>query len=177
MRGELDFQQSFRRRVGLLKGLKEEALERVIERIPLTDGAERLVGTLKRLGYKTAILSGGFTFFGRVLQERLGIDYLHANTLDVRDGVVTGEVAGEIVDGARKAFYLKKLAEEQGLSLEQTIAVGDGANDLPMLRLAGLGIAFRAKPVVRQEARQSLSTLGLDGILYLVGVRDREAGL
>jgi len=174
MRGELDFQASFRRRVGLLKGLKEEALGRVMERIPLTEGAERLVGTLKRLGYRTAILSGGFTFFGEALQRRLGIDYLHANQLDVRDGVVTGEVRGEIVDGARKAYYLQKLAGELGLSLEQTIAVGDGANDLPMLRLAGLGIAFRAKPVVRAEARQSLRALGLDGILYLVGVRDRE---
>jgi len=174
MRGELDFQSSFRRRVGLLKGLQEDALARVMARIPLTEGAERLVSTLKRLGYKTAILSGGFTFFGEALQRRLGIDYLHANQLDIRDSVVTGEVRGEIVDGARKAYYLQKLASDLGLSLEQTIAVGDGANDLPMLRLAGLGIAFRAKPVVRAEARQSLRALGLDGILYLVGVRDRE---
>jgi phosphoserine phosphatase len=174
MRGELDFQQSFRRRVALLKGLPESALERVIERIPLTDGAERLVSTLKRLGYKTAILSGGFTFFGRVLQQRLGIDYLHANTLEIRDGAVTGEVSGEIVDGAMKARRLREIAEAEGLSMDQTIAVGDGANDLPMLRLAGLGIAFRAKPLVRASADQSLTSLGLDGILYLIGVRDRE---
>jgi phosphoserine phosphatase len=175
MRGELDFQASFRRRVGLLKGLPESALETVLQRIPLTEGAERLTGTLRRLGYKTAILSGGFTFFGRVLQQRLGIDHLHANELELRDGRVTGEVTGEIVDGARKAGLLRQLAAEQNLSLEQVIAVGDGANDLPMLRLAGLGIAFRAKPLVRASARQSLSSLGLDGILYLIGVRDREA--
>lgn len=174
MRGELDFQQSFRRRVGLLKGLRESALAEITQRIPLMDGAERLVGTLKRLGYKTAILSGGFTFFGRVLQERLGIDYLHANELAVSGGEVTGEVSGDIVDGSRKAYFLKEIAERERLSLEQCIAVGDGANDLPMLRLAGLGIAFRAKPVVRQTARQAISTLGLDGILYLIGVRDRE---
>jgi phosphoserine phosphatase len=177
MRGELDFQQSFRRRVALLKGLPESALQQVIERIPLTDGAERLVATLRRLGYKTAILSGGFTFFGSVLQQRLGIDHLHANTLEIRDGVVTGEVVPPIVDGARKAEMLQVIAASEGLSLEQCIAVGDGANDLPMLRLAGLGIAFRAKPLVRSSAKQSISSMGLDGILYLIGVRDRDIGV
>ena len=177
MRGELDFQESFRRRVGLLKGLPESALQQVVERMPLTDGAERLVGTLRRLGYKTAILSGGFAFFGSVLQQRLGIDHLHANTLDVRDGVVTGEVLPPIVDGARKAELLQVIAAREGLSLEQCIAVGDGANDLPMLRLAGLGIAFRAKPLVRSSANQSISAIGLDGILYLIGVRDRDIGV
>jgi phosphoserine phosphatase len=136
MRGELDFQQSFRRRVALLKGLPESALQQVVEHIPLTDGAERLVVTLRRLGYKTAILSGGFTFFGRVLQDRLGIDHLHANTLDVRAGVVTGEAVAPIIDGPGKAERLKELAAREGLSLEQCIAVGDGANDLPMLRRA-----------------------------------------
>lgn len=176
MRGELDFQQSFRRRVSLLKGLPESALQQVVEGIPLTNGAERLVSTLRRLGYKTAILSGGFTFFGRVLQERLGIDHLHANTLDVKDGVVTGEVVPPIIDGAGKAERLRALAAREGLSLEQCIAVGDGANDLPMLRCAGLGIAFRAKPVVRSSAGQSISSMGLDGILYLIGVRDRDIG-
>ena len=177
MRGELDFQDSFRRRVGLLKGLPESALQQVTERMALTDGAERLVGMLRRLGYKTAILSGGFTFFGSVLQQRLGIDHLHANTLDVRDGVVTGEVLPPIVDGARKAELLQVIAAREGLSLEQCIAVGDGANDLPMLRLAGLGIAFRAKPLVRSSANQSISAIGLDGILYLIGVRDRDIGV
>ncbi len=175
MRGELDFQASFRRRVALLKGLPESALQTVVDNVPLMDGAERLISTLRRLGYKTAILSGGFTFMGRELQRRLGIDYLHSNELDIVDGVVTGEVNGEIVDGARKAHYLAQIAQAEGLSMEQVIAVGDGANDLPMLRLAGLGIAFRAKPVVRQSARQAISTMGLDGILYLLGVRDREA--
>jgi phosphoserine phosphatase len=175
MRGELDFQGSFRRRVALLKGLPESALQRVVEKVPLMEGAERLIATLRRLGYKTAILSGGFTFVGRELQRRLGIDYLHANELEIVDGVVTGEVNTEIVDGARKAFYLADIARAEGISMEQVIAVGDGANDLPMLRLAGLGIAFRAKPLVRQSARQAISTIGLDGILYLLGVRDREA--
>lgn len=176
MRGELDFQESFRRRVALLRGLPESALSQVVERMPLSDGAERLVTTLRRLGYKTAILSGGFTFFGRVLQQRLGIDHLHANTLDVRSGVVTGDVIPPIVDGAMKAQRLTEIAAMEGLSLEQCIAVGDGANDLPMLRLAGLGIAFRAKPLVRSSARQSISAMGLDGILYLIGVRDRDVG-
>ncbi len=174
MRGELDFQESFTRRVALLKGLPEAKLQQVIADIPLTDGAERLVATLNRLGYRTAILSGGFTFFGRVLQQRLGIDHLHANTLDVRDGVVTGDVVPPIVDGARKAELLQMIAAVEGLSLEQCIAVGDGANDLPMLRLAGLGIAFHAKPLVRSAASQSISSMGLDGILYLIGVRDRD---
>jgi phosphoserine phosphatase len=132
---------------------------------------------LKRLGYKTAILSGGFSFFGRVLQRRLGIDHLHANELEIRDGLVTGEIAAPIVDGARKAALLEEIVRREHLNMEQVIAVGDGANDLPMLRLAGLGIAFRAKPVVRESAQQAISTIGLDGILYLLGVRDREAVL
>jgi phosphoserine phosphatase len=175
MRGELDFQASFRKRVALLKGLPESALAAVIERVPLMDGAERLTATLRRLGYKTAILSGGFTFVGHELQRRLGIDFVHANELDLRDGIVTGEVNAPIVDGARKAALLQEIARSENLSMEQVIAVGDGANDLPMLRLAGLGIAFRAKPVVRRSARQAISTMGLDGILFLLGVREREA--
>lgn len=175
MRGELDFPASFRRRVAMLRGLPASALQQVIDTVPLMDGAERLITTLRKLGYKTAILSGGFTFMGRELQRRLRIDYLHANELDIADGIVTGEVRSEIVDGARKAHYLAEIARAEGLTMDQVIAVGDGANDLPMLRLAGLGIAFRAKPLVRQSARQSLSTMGLDGILYLLGVRDREA--
>lgn len=174
MRGELDFNESFRARVALLKGLDEAALERVRARLKLTEGAERLVATLKALGYRTAILSGGFTWFGRLLQERLGIDHVHANELEIENGKVTGRVAGQIVNGQRKAELLREIAAKEGISLEQVIAVGDGANDLPMLGIAGLGIAFRAKPLVKESAKQAISTLGLDGILYLIGVRDRD---
>ena len=174
MRGELDFPSAFRQRVRLLQGLPVEALERVAARIPIMDGAERLISTLRSLGYKTGILSGGFTYFGERLRRHLGVDYLYANELEIRDGAVTGEVTGEIVDGQVKARRLREIAEREGIGLEQCIAVGDGANDLPMIGLAGLGIAFHAKPVVRQNARQSLSTIGLDGILYLIGIRDRE---
>lgn len=174
MRGEIEFQESFRRRVALLKGLPESRVRELIGRIPLAEGAERLISTLKALGYKTAILSGGFTFFARCLQERFGIDYVHANELEFANGVVTGEVTGQIVDGARKAALLEEIAEQERISLEQVVAVGDGANDLPMLNLAGMGIAFRAKPLVRRSADHSLTQLGLDGLLYLIGVRDRD---
>jgi len=174
MRGDLDFPSAFRKRVGLLKGLPETALQRVAERIPLTDGAERLMSTLKRLGYKTAILSGGFTYFGRRLQERLGFDYLYANELDIVDGVVTGEIRSEIVDGQVKARRLREIADRENISLEQCIAVGDGANDLPMIGLAGLGVAFQAKPVVREKSQHAISSNGLDAILYLIGLRDRD---
>jgi len=173
MQGELDFQESFRARVALLKGLSEDVLEDVAKNLPITEGAESLVATLKRLGYKTAILSGGFTYFGHYLQSKLGFDYVYANELDIKDGAVTGEVTGTIVDGARKAQLLKDIAERENIALEQAIAVGDGANDLPMLSIAGLGIAFRAKPLVKESAKQSISTLGLDGILYLLGISDR----
>lgn len=174
MRGEIDFNESFKRRVALLKGLDESVLAQVAARLPVTEGAERLVSTLKKLGYKTAILSGGFQYFGQFLQKKLGIDYVHANELEIVDGKVTGNVTGTIVNGERKAFLLEEIAKSEGISLEQTIAVGDGANDLPMLSKAGLGIAFRAKPLVRQNAEQAISTLGLDGVLYLLGIRDRD---
>jgi len=174
MQGELNFKESFSERVALLKGLDESVLERVAERLRLTEGAEHLVSTLKRLGFKTAILSGGFTYFGRYLQAKLGIDYVYANELEIENGSVTGRVVGTVVDGQRKAELLKEIAEKEALNLEQVIAVGDGANDLPMLSIAGLGIAFRAKPIVKQSAKQSISTLGLDGILYLIGFRDRD---
>ena len=140
----------------------------------MVEGADRLIGTLKLLGYKTAILSGGFTFFARHLQSRLGIDYVFANELDIVDGVVSGEVKTEIVDGPKKAELLRRIAVEESISLDQVVAVGDGANDLPMLRIAGMGIAFRAKPLVRQTAGHAVSFLGLDSLLYLVGVRDRD---
>lgn len=174
MRGELDFKASFRERMALLKGLPESVLEDVAGSLRLTEGAETLISQLRRLGYKTAILSGGFSYFAERLQKRLGIDYVYANALPVENGLVTGGVEEPIVDGQRKADLLRELAQREGISLEQTIAVGDGANDLPMLAIAGLGVAFRAKPLVKQSAKQAISTLGLDGILYLLGFRDRE---
>ncbi|MGB6975669.1 MAG: phosphoserine phosphatase SerB [Terracidiphilus sp.] len=174
MRGELNFDESFTRRVGLLKGLSAERALSLRQTIPLAEGAERLMQMLKLLGYKTAILSGGFTFFATHLQQRLGIDFVCANTLDIADGLVTGRVVPPIMNGARKAEMLGEIAKREGISLEQVVAVGDGANDIPMLNLAGMGIAYRAKPLVRQRADQSLSCLGLDGLLYLLGVRDRD---
>ena len=175
MRGEIEFQESFRRRVALLAGLSEARVEELLERIPLMEGTERLFRTLKARGAKTAILSGGFTFFGGYLKERLGVDYVFANELDVdADGFVTGEVQGRIVDGARKAELLVEIAGREGIPLEQAVAVGDGANDLPMLRLAGMGVAFHAKPVVRASAAFSVTHVGLDGLLYLLGVPDWE---
>ncbi|MDC4277033.1 phosphoserine phosphatase SerB [Acinetobacter baumannii] len=174
MQGELDFQQSFRARVALLKGLDASVLPKIAERLTITEGAERLISTLKALGYKTAILSGGFQYFAEYLQAKLGIDEVHANVLDVQDGVVTGEVKGVIVDGGRKAELLRELANKLGISLEQAMAVGDGANDLPMLAIAGLGVAYRAKPLVRQNANQAISSVGLDGVLYLLGMHDKD---
>ena len=173
MRGEIDFRASFTERMALLQGLSEEVLEDIGAGLRLTEGAERLFAELKRLGYKTAILSGGFTYFARQVQARLGIDYVYANELEIVDGKLTGRAVEPIVDAQRKADLLQELANREGLTLAQTIAVGDGANDLPMLALAGLGVAFRAKPLVRQSARQSVSVLGLDGVLYLLGVEDR----
>ncbi|MGE6322799.1 phosphoserine phosphatase SerB [Pseudomonas oryzihabitans] len=176
MRGEIDFRASFTERMALLQGLSEEVLEDIGAGLRLTEGAERLFAELKRLGYKTAILSGGFTYFARQVQARLGIDYVYANELEIVDGRLTGRAVEPIVDAQRKADLLQELASREGLTLAQTIAVGDGANDLPMLALAGLGVAFRAKPLVRQSARQSVSVLGLDGVLYLLGVEDRHTG-
>ena len=175
MAGEIDFQTSFKERVALLKGLNADVLEKVEARLELTEGAEYLMSTLKSLGYKTAILSGGFTYFAEGIRQRLGIDYMFANELDIKDGVVSGEVSGQIVDGPRKAELLRQLADKEGICLEQTVAVGDGANDLPMLGIAGLGIAFRAKPLVKANAKQAISNIGLDGVLYLMGIRDRDS--
>ncbi|MBF0276870.1 MAG: phosphoserine phosphatase SerB [SAR324 cluster bacterium] len=174
MRGELDFKESFQRRLALLKGLEESTLSAIASQLPLTEGVGRLFSTLKKLGYKTAILSGGFQYFCQHLQEILGIDYIYANELEIVDGKITGKVTGQVVDGQRKRELLIEIAKKEQISLEQVIAVGDGANDLPMLSAAGLGIAFRAKPLVEQSVEQSLTTIGLDGILYLMGVRDRE---
>ena len=172
MRGEIDFCESFKRRVALLKGLDESVMRDIAEHLPITEGVERMMQVLKRTGYKTAILSGGFTYFGNYLKQRFGFDYVYANELEVENGKLTGRYVGDIVDGKRKAALLKIIAQVENINIMQTIAVGDGANDLPMLSTAGLGIAFHAKPKVKQTARQSISTIGLDGVLYFLGFKD-----
>jgi len=177
MLGELDFDQSLKERVSLLKGLPETVLSEVAVSLKLTEGAEKLITSLRGLRLKTAIISGGFTYFGNYLKERLGIDYVYSNELEIVDGHLTGQVTGEIVNARRKAELLRATAEREGIRLEQVIAVGDGANDLPMLSTAGLGIAFRAKPIVRESAEHAISNLGLDSILYLIGFRDRDTGI
>jgi phosphoserine phosphatase len=174
MRGEIDFKESFRQRVALLKGLKAEELVKITDNLPLTEGAHLVAKTLKGLGYKLGILSGGFTFVGEFLKGKLDFDYVYANELDIEDGIVTGRVIGDIVDGDKKASLLREIAQKENLSIEQTIAVGDGANDLPMISIAGLGVAFNAKPVVRQKASNVISSIGLDGLLYLMGIHERE---
>ena len=177
MRGEIDFKESFTQRVALLKGLDISVMKDIAETLPITEGTDRLMSVLKTCGYKIAILSGGFTFFGEYLQRKYGIDYVYANELEVgEDGKLTGRYLGEVVDGRRKADLLKLIAQTEHVNLAQTIAVGDGANDLPMLNEAGLGIAFHAKPRVKQSARQSISTIGLDGVLYFIGFKDSHLG-
>ncbi|NLX72437.1 MAG: phosphoserine phosphatase SerB [Bacteroidales bacterium] len=177
MRGDIDFSESFKQRIALLKGLDESILKEVAENLPLTEGAERLFRILKKYGYRTAILSGGFTYFGNYLKNKLGIDYVFANELEIKDGKLSGRHIGDIIDGEKKAELLKLIAFKEDIHLEQVIAVGDGSNDLPMLRLAGLGIAFHAKPKVKASAKHSISTIGLDAILYLLGFRDREINM
>jgi len=172
MRGEIDFTESFRERVALLKGLDESVLKEVAENLPITEGVDRLMYVLKKYGYKIAILSGGFTYFGRYLQDKYNIDYVYANELEIIDGKLTGNYLGEIVDGKRKAELLRLIAQVEKVDIAQTIAVGDGANDLPMLGIAGLGIAFHAKPKVVANAKQSINTIGLDGVLYFLGFKD-----
>lgn len=177
MRGEIDFKESFKERVALLKGLDVGVMQDIAEHLPITEGAERLMSVLKRCGYKIAILSGGFTYFGEYLQRKFGIDYVYANELEIDDnGKLTGNYVGPIVDGQRKAELLKLIAQVEKVNLAQTIAVGDGANDLPMISEAGLGIAFHAKPRVVANARQSINTIGLDGILYFLGFKDSYLG-
>ncbi len=174
MRGQIPFKESFAKRLSTLRGLDEEVLAAIAETLPITEGAERLISGLKTLGYKIGILSGGFTYFADHLKRRFALDCVSANELEIIDGKLTGRVCGEIVDGERKAQLLREMATRLGIDMRQTIAVGDGANDLPMLSIAGLGVAFHAKPVVRKNARHAISTLGLDSILYLLGVRDRD---
>ena len=173
MRGEIDFKESFKERVALLKGLDVSVMQDIAEKLPITEGVDRLMAVLKRYGYKIAILSGGFTFFGEYLQRKYGIAYMYANELEIDDnGKLTGNYVGEIVDGHRKAELLKLIAQVEKVNLAQTIAVGDGANDLPMISEAGLGIAFHAKPRVQANAKQSINTIGLDGVLYFLGFKD-----
>lgn len=172
MRGEIDFVESFTERVALLKGLDESVMKEIAENLPIAEGADRLMKVLKRTGYKIAILSGGFTYFGNYLKQKYGIDYVYANELEIEDGKLTGRYVGEVVDGKRKAELLRLLAQVENVDIAQTIAVGDGANDLPMLTTAGLGIAYHAKPKVKANAKQSISTIGLDGVLYFLGFKD-----
>ena len=172
MRGEIDFTESFRERVALLKGLDESVMKEIAENLPITEGVDRLMYVLKKYGYKIAILSGGFTYFGRYLQDKYGVDYVYANELEIVDGKLTGNYLGDVVDGKRKAELLKLIAQVEKVDIAQTIAVGDGANDLPMLGVAGLGIAFHAKPKVVANAKQSINTIGLDGVLYFLGFKD-----
>ena len=172
MRGEIDFSESFEQRISLLKGLNESVMREIAENLPIMEGAVRLMSILKKCGFKIAILSGGFSYFGNHLKKLFEVDYLYANELEIVDGKLTGKHLGDIVDGKRKAELLKLIAQVEKIDLEQVIAVGDGANDLPMLNLAGLGIAFHAKPKVKANAQQSISTIGLDGVLYFLGFRD-----
>ena len=177
MRGEIDFRESFTQRVALLKGLDSSVLQDIAEHLPITEGTDRLMSVLKKCGYKIAILSGGFTYFGEYLRRKYNIDYVYANELEIGpDGKLTGRYVGEIVDGRRKAELLRLIAQVEKINLAQTIAVGDGANDLPMISEAGLGIAFHAKPKVKAGARQAISNLGLDGVLYFLGFKDSYLG-
>ena len=174
MAGEMDYDESLRQRVALLQGLDVEVLRRIAANLPLTEGAETLIRVLKRLGYRTAIISGGFSVAAEALKARLGIDYAHSNVLEEVDGKLTGRTLGPIVNARRKAELLESIAQAEGILLDQVIAVGDGANDMLMLERAGLGIAFRAKPKLRQAADTSISAGGLDTILYLLGLSARE---
>jgi len=172
MRGEIDFCESFTRRVALLKGLDESVMKEIAENLPVTEGVGRMMKVLKRAGFKTAILSGGFTYFGEYLKRMFGFDYVYANELEIENGKLTGRYVGDVVDGKRKAELLRIIAQVENIDIAQTIAVGDGANDLPMLSTAGLGIAFHAKPKVKATARQSISSIGIDGVLYFIGFKD-----
>lgn len=174
MNGEIDFKGSFSKRLALLKGIDERVLAEVADNIELTEGAQQVITTLKKLGYKIGIISGGFDYFGKYLQNKLGLDYVFTNALDIKEGKITGKVKGDIIDGPKKAEILKTIATVENISLQQTIAVGDGSNDLPMLSIAGLGIAFHAKSIVKEKADKFISSVGLDGLLYLMGISERE---
>ena len=174
MQGKIDFKESLTQRVALLNGLEENVLSFVAQNLVLTEGADRLIRKLKQLGYKIGIISGGFDFFGKYLQKKLGLDYVFTNRLEIADGKLTGKLEGDIIDGQKKAEILRTIAQVENISLKQTIAVGDGANDLPMISIAGLGVAFNAKSIVKENAQRSISSVGLDGLLYLIGLSERE---
>jgi phosphoserine phosphatase len=174
MQGKIDFKKSLVQRVALLKGMDANILSAVAQNLALTEGAERVILKLKQLGYKIGIISGGFEYFGKYLQKKLALDYVFTNRLEIKDGKITGKLEGEIIDGHKKAEILRTIAKVENISLQQTIAVGDGANDLPMISIAGLGVAFHAKPIVEKNAQQSISSVGLDGLLYLMGISERE---
>lgn len=176
MRGEIDFNDSFKQRCALLKGVDASVMQEIAENLPITEGVDRLMRILKKIGFKIAILSGGFTYFGNYLKQKYNIDYVYANELEIVDGKLTGNYLGDIVDGRRKAELLRLIAQVENVDIRQTVAVGDGANDLPMISIAGLGIAFHAKPKVKETAKQSISTIGLDGVLYFLGYKDSQLG-
>ena len=174
MQGKINFKESLTQRVALLNGLEENVLSFVAQNLVLTEGADRVIRKLKQLGYKIGIISGGFDFFGKYLQKKLGLDYVFTNCLEIADGKLTGKIKGDIIDGQKKAEILRTIAQVENISLQQTIAVGDGANDLPMISIAGLGVAFNAKSIVKENAQRSISSVGLDGLLYLMGLSERE---
>jgi phosphoserine phosphatase len=174
MRAEITYKESLIRRVAFLRGLDESVLSGIAEKLPLTQGVTRVISTLKRLGYKIGIISGGFRYFGKYFMDKLGFDYVYANDLEIKEGQLTGKLVGEIIDAQAKADILKRIALAENIRLEQTVAVGDGANDLPMLSIAGLGVAFHAKPIVKEKIPRNISNVGLDGLLYLMGISERE---
>ena len=174
MNGELSFNESLNKRVELLRGLDENVLDEIYHNIPFTPGAKKLVKILKKLGYKTAVISGGFTFFTDRLKNELGLDYAFANKLEIKDGKLTGKVLGEIINGESKAEILEDIANKENISLDQVVAIGDGANDLLMLDKAGLGIAFNAHKTVREKADYNISQENLDSIIYLLGISEKE---
>ncbi|OAP72435.1 MULTISPECIES: phosphoserine phosphatase SerB [Psychrobacter] len=169
MRGEMDFDESFAQRVALLKGISTDVLDDICSRLTLSTGALTTISALKALGYHTVLVSGGFTYFARYIAEQLGIDEVHANTLDIEDGEVTGHVQLPIINGAKKAAIAEHTAERLGIDMSQVVCVGDGANDLPMMALADLGVAFNAKPIVQARADAAVNVTGLEGVLYALG--------
>jgi phosphoserine phosphatase len=174
MNGELDFDESLIKRVSKLKGLDASKMEEILNNLPLTPGVEDFIKTIKQLGYKVAVISGGFTYFAYALKQKLGLDYAFANELEIIDGKLTGKVTGTIINAEQKALLVKLISQQENISLEQVVAIGDGANDLPMLATAGLGIAFHAKEVVKKKAQQHMSHGPMTSILYFLGIPGHE---